>query len=224
MDALSDDDAARERVAAGRGGREPAADPRPPPGAARDARARGARRGAALHGVARRRRRAARDRGRRGAAAAGGELRRLRGLGVDARAGDRAGARGDGARPARARGRGRRRGGPADHRHATARWRAPRAVLADARRDPGVRAGRAGRDRGGRHAARRRQRRRAAARLPRRCAACGEAWRTASCREGVAALPGLRAAASSCRAPGARSTTTGSSSTRCRCSPTAAPA
>ena len=47
----------------------------------------GARRGAALHGVARRQRRAARRRGRRRPAAAGGQLQRLRGLVVDARAG-----------------------------------------------------------------------------------------------------------------------------------------
>ena len=50
-------------------GGQPAADPRPLPGRPRDAGARGARRRAPLHGVARRRRRAARHRGRRRAAA-----------------------------------------------------------------------------------------------------------------------------------------------------------
>ena len=54
--------AARARGEPGR--RQPAADPRPSPGAARAARAAGARPGAAVHEVARRGRRAARHRGR----------------------------------------------------------------------------------------------------------------------------------------------------------------
>ena len=89
---------------------------------------RGARQRAAVHGVARRRRRAAGDRRRRRADAAGRPLRGLPGLGVDARAGDQEGARGDGARPRGPGGRGRERaarvraaGGPVD---TTARRRA----------------------------------------------------------------------------------------------------
>ena len=75
----------------GRRRREPDAHPRPLPGRRSRTRVqRGARQRAPVPGVPRRRRRAARHRGRRRAAAAAGLVQRLRGVGSDARAGDRA--------------------------------------------------------------------------------------------------------------------------------------
>ena len=110
FEAIAEDgsDAAARAADRGRGRGEPDADPRPLPGAARGARAGGARQRAALHGVPRRQRRAAGDRGRGRAAAAGGLVQRLRGVGVDAGARGRAGAAGDGAGPRGDRRRGRR--------------------------------------------------------------------------------------------------------------------
>ena len=91
--------------------RDAAADPRPAPGPAGGPGAGGAGLGAPVHGVPRRQRRAAVARGRRRADPPAGQLLGLLGVVGDARAGDQAGARGGGAGPRGARGRG---GGAAD--------------------------------------------------------------------------------------------------------------
>ncbi len=120
-----DESAARGQAAARRrrGGRQPAADPRPLSGPDRGAGHRGTRQRPSLHGVPRRQRGAGLARGRRRPAPPRGKLRRLPGLFVDPGAGDQDGARGGGTRPARHRGRG-DRAGPArsgrGDRHAAA--------------------------------------------------------------------------------------------------------
>ncbi len=149
--------------------RQPHVDPRSLPGATRGPRGRGARKRAAVHGVARRRRASAQAGGRRRAPRARRPLPRLPGLGGHARARDQGGARGGRTRSARPRGRG-RGGAEADPQaalHGADRRSGGRARLAS------VRAGRddRARDVQGAHArgrrAGRRERRRHRAGLPR---------------------------------------------------------
>ena len=176
-------------------------------------------------GLPRRRRRAPRHRGRRRAPAAGGLLQRLRGVAEHARAGHRARAGGDGARPARHRRRGRRR---PPRPSAPGEWveldGVPRPDARRGSRPTGAAAARVTRRRRPprRRAARRGQRGRHAAGLPRPLRRLRRrAHRGRAARRDADAARRARAA-STCRAPGAASTTTASSSSRCRCCATAA--
>ena len=213
----------------GRRRREPAPDPRPLPRALETRVAGGARQGAAVPGLARRRRRARRHRGRRRAAAADGQLRRLRRLRVDARARDHAGARGGRARPragSRSRASSSRRARAPSMGGCRCRWRgaAPAAAL-DRRAGLGALAGR--RARGGSTSTAPRlwsPTSAAAARLPRRVR--GLRRRRSTAARSTAACSRARPAsgASTCRSRAARSAARRCSSCRCRCWSRTAPA